>query len=89
MRRHHLAAMTVLLLAGTAYGSLHDTGTVGAARARSAALAARHLPKAPPPNVRLFSSAPLDPARCNYEYVDLHGPWVVRTELRLTCPMHR
>lgn len=89
MRRHHLAAVTILLAAGTAHASRHDGGTVGIPPARSAVLAERHLAKAPPASARLFSTAPLDPARCNYEYVDLQGPWIVRTELRLTCTMHR
>jgi hypothetical protein len=85
MRKLHLAAITVLLLACTAHASLHETSTDRAARPRSIEVATRYLPKAPPPNARLFSNAMLDPARCNYEYVDLYGSWVVRTELRLSC----
>lgn len=89
MRKLHLAVITVLLLAGAAHASRHETTTGNGARPRSVEVATGHLPKAPPPNARLFSNTMLDPARCNYEYVDLYGSWVVRTELRLTCTTHQ
>lgn len=90
MRTLHLAAVSAALLtvAGPAVASRHDAGPSGATR-RGAAVAQSQLPKAPAPDARLFSNATLDPARCNYEYVDLYGAWVVRTELKLTCTTHQ
>ena len=89
MRRLHLAAVTVLLLTGTARASLHETRARNASRPRAIEVAESHLPKPPAPNARLFPTRMLDPARCNYEYVDLYGSRMVRTELRLTCTAHR
>lgn len=90
MRMLHLAVISAALLtvAGTAKASLHEVGSSGSTR-RGAAVAQTQLPKAPAPDARLFSNATLDPARCNYEYVDLYGAWVVRTELKLTCTTHQ
>jgi hypothetical protein len=80
--------MTVLLLAGSAGASLHDAVSVPPTR-HARDIAHGQLPKPMPANARLFSNAMLDPARCNYEYVELHGGSIVRTELRLTCTTHR
>lgn len=86
MRMLHLATITagVLLLSGTARAALHEVRTESATP-QSVRIANSQLPKAKTPDARLFSNATLDPARCNYEYVDMYGAWIVRTELRLTC----
>ncbi|MBY0279040.1 hypothetical protein K2Z84_27220 [Candidatus Binatia bacterium] len=86
----HLAVISAALLTvvGPARAALHEVGSAGANR-RGSAVAQSQLPKAPAPDARLFSNATLDPARCNYEYVDLYGAWVVRTELKLTCTTHQ
>jgi hypothetical protein len=90
MRMLHLATIGagVLLFSGTAHASLHEAHSSSAAP-RSVTVAQSQLPKAKAPDTRLFSNATLDPARCNYEYVDLYGAWIVRTELKLTCTTHQ
>lgn len=90
MRMLHLATITagVLLLSGTAHAALHELRSSNVTP-RTTAVAQSQLPKAKAPDTRLFSNATLDPARCNYEYVDMYGAWVVRTELRLTCTTHQ
>ena len=90
MRMHHLATISagVLLLSGTAHASLHEVRS-SSETPRTTAVAQSQLPKAKAPDARLFSNMTLDPARCNYEYVDMYGAWVVRTELRLTCTTHQ
>lgn len=90
MRMLHLATIGagVLLLSGTSHASLHEARSSNAVP-RSATVAHSQLPKAKTPDARLFSNATLDPARCNYEYVDLYGAWIVRTELKLTCTTHQ
>lgn len=90
MRKLHLATISagVLLLSGTAHASLHDVQSGGVAP-RPVMVVRSQLPKAKTPDARLFSNATLDPARCNYEYVDMYGAWVVRTELKLTCTTHQ
>jgi hypothetical protein len=90
MRKLHLAVITagLLMLADQASASLQQIQASGTTRAASS-VAQNQLPKAPAPDTRLFSNAQLDPARCNYEYVDMYGAWVVRTELKLTCTTHQ
>ena len=90
MRKLHLATISagVLLLSGTSHASLHEVRS-GSAAPQSVTVARSQLPKAKAPDTRLFSNATLDPARCNYEYVDLYGAWIVRTELKLTCTTHQ
>lgn len=79
---------TLLLLASVVGASVHDDASpVPARHARD--IAHGQLDKPIPKNARLFSNVMLDPARCNYEYVELHGASIVRTELRLTCTTHR
>lgn len=41
--------------------------------------------KVSPPE--LFSRSVIDPANCNYQYVDYEGRMVVRSKLKLTCSM--
>jgi hypothetical protein len=90
MRKLHLAAIAagLLLLADRAGASLQQVQAKTTSR-HGSTVAQSQLPKAPAPDARLFSNAQLDPARCNYEYVDMYGAWVVRTELKLTCTTHQ
>lgn len=77
-----------LLLASVAGAAVHDdTGPPRSRQGRE--VAHGQLEKPIPTNARLFSNVMLDPARCNYEYVELYGAAIVRTELRLTCTTHR
>jgi len=78
----------LLLLASVAGASVHEEHRPPRAlRARDVAHGQLEKPIAP--GMRLFSNVMLDPARCNYEYVEMHGATIVRTELRLTCTTHR
>lgn len=77
-----------LLLASAAGAALHDEHRPPPAR-HAREVAHGQLEKPLTPGMRLFSNVMLDPARCNYEYVELHGSTIVRTELRLTCTTHR
>jgi hypothetical protein len=88
MGKLYLALAAVLLLSSSAGAAIqHSKGTTTANRgARQVADGA--LPKDIPAGTQLFSNATLDPARCNYEYVELYGVMVVRTELKLTCTTH-
>jgi len=90
MRTLYLAQVCIgaLLLAGTASASVHQGDTTSPATRRAHELAQSQLPKPIPANARLFSNVMLDPARCTYEYVELHGALIVRTELKLTCTTH-
>ena len=79
----------MLLLASSAGAAIH-AGTVAVpAMRRSHEVADSALPRSIPADAKLFSNAMLDPARCNYEYVELYGTMIVRTELKLTCTTHR
>ena len=80
----------VLLLLASRAGAAIPTGHVTrSADGRSRQVADLALPKAAPAGHALFSSTMLDPARCNYEYVEMYGTMVVRTELKLTCTTSR
>jgi hypothetical protein len=85
-----LSVGILLVFAGTAQASIHAVGD-GASHAshRSQEVADSALPKTTPGDAKLFSNAMLDPAHCNYEYVEMYGTMVVRTELKMTCTMHR
>ena len=78
----------ILLLASSAGASIHDPVSVPVAVQRAHELTESQLPRPLPANAHLFSNAMLDPARCNYEYVELYGTMIVRTELKLTCTTH-
>lgn len=80
--------MGTLLLAGSAHGSVEGATVERPAVQRSHEMVQSQLPKPLPANARLFSNVMLDPARCNYEYVEMHGTMIVRTELKLTCTTH-
>ncbi len=54
-------------------------------RLHAAAKSELDAPKVSPPE--LFSRSVLDPASCNYQYVDYEGRMVVRSKLKLTCSM--
>jgi hypothetical protein len=79
----------IVLLASSASAAIHPPSAAARSPQHAQQVADRALPKAVPADARLFSNAMLDPARCNYEYVELYGTMVVRTELRLTCTTHR
>jgi len=91
MRRLTLTtALTMALLLGsTAGAAVHEASGRPSARPPARDVAHRQLDKPILSTARLFSNVMLDPARCNYEYVELHGSSIVRTELRLTCTTHR
>ena len=93
MRKLHLAricAGIVLLASSDARAAIHVVGGGGGHAPQPAQqVADRALPKAIPVDAKLFSNAMLDPAHCNYEYVEMYGTMVVRTELKLTCTTHR
>lgn len=83
----HVVLGAVLLFGGRVDASVHgDTRPNETKRAHQ--LVDAQLPKPAPSNAKLFSNVMLDPARCNYEYVEMHGSMVVRTELKLTCTTH-
>jgi hypothetical protein len=77
----------LLALASGASAAITTTTQADAAshvpRAHTAALGSFEQPKAAAP--KLFSRSVLDPAHCNYQYVDYEGRMVVRSELKLTC----
>jgi hypothetical protein len=52
-----------------------------------AALGHFEQPKASAP--KLFSKSVIDPAHCNFQYVDYEGRMVVRSELKLTCTVNQ
>jgi len=79
----------MLLLASRAGAAIPTGHAIRSAGGRSREVADLALPKAIPGGVRLFSNNMLDPARCNYEYVEMYGMMIVRTELKLTCTTHR
>lgn len=92
MGKLHLARISagiLLLLAGTAHASIHAPGADQSATHRSQDLADQALPKPGTEDLKQFSRAVVDPARCNYEYVEMYGTMVVRTELKMTCTIHR
>jgi hypothetical protein len=91
LRQLYLALVLagILIHAGTADASLQATRTKSKAASRAQTVAESQLPKPVPANAQVFSNTVLDPARCNYEYVDMYGAWVVRTELKLTCSTHQ
>jgi hypothetical protein len=91
MRRLSLttALTMLLLLADTAGAAVHEPSGRPPAQPPARDVAHGQLDRPIPSTARLFSNVMLDPARCNYEYVDLHGASIVRTELRLTCTTHR
>ena len=90
MGKLHLAPVLagVLLLASSAGAAIQPTKGTATANGMSRQVATGALPKDVPAGTQLFSNATLDPARCNYEYVELYGVMVVRTELKLTCTTH-
>jgi hypothetical protein len=90
MRRLSFTAIfTMALLVGSASAAVHEPTRRTPAQPPARDVAHRQLDKPIPSDARLFSNVMLDPARCNYEYVELHGASIVRTELRLTCTTHR
>jgi hypothetical protein len=42
--------------------------------------------KLPPPQ---FAGAVMDPAQCNYEYVDVEASMIVRSQLKMTCAIRQ
>ncbi|MEW6270744.1 MAG: hypothetical protein AB1689_15785 [Thermodesulfobacteriota bacterium] len=42
--------------------------------------------KLPPPE---FSEQVMDPAQCNYEYVDVEARMIVRSQLKMTCAIRQ
>ncbi|HEY8516719.1 MAG TPA: hypothetical protein VIS07_14520 [Candidatus Binatia bacterium] len=36
-----------------------------------------------------FSAQVVDPAHCNYEYVDVEARMIVRSQLKMTCPIRQ
>jgi len=36
-----------------------------------------------------FATAVMDPAQCNYEYVDVEASMIVRTQLKMTCAIRQ
>jgi len=86
---------TLLFFVGTALVALvSDASAALTASGRSqAASSTRRLPAAKlgslerttPVAPELFSRTVLDPAHCNFQYVDYEGRMVVRSELKLTC----
>lgn len=89
VRRSLAAILTIVLLVGTAGAAVQEPTRRTPAQPPASDVAHRQLDKPIPSDARLFSNVMLDPARCNYEYVELHGSSIVRTELRLTCTTHR
>jgi hypothetical protein len=90
-RKLHLALVLAGIVgyAGTAHASLQAPRPKSKPASRAHAVAESQLPKPVPANKHVFSNTMLDPARCNYEYVDMYGAWVVRSELKLTCSTHQ
>lgn len=83
-----VCAGILLLLAGRAGAAIPAGHASRAGGGRSREVADLALPKAIPTG-RQFANSMLDPARCNYEYVEMYGAMIVRTELKLTCMTQR